>query len=108
MARTPKEKVAAELLRRKSPVTRGRLLEISGCTSDREVRLVVEDLRKSGLPIMSSPSVAGYWLARNEEELTMHKILIAQKCMSEMETNNGMAMFRIEEIRGDLKNGKPI
>lgn len=108
MARTPKEKVAAELLRRKSPVTRGRLQEIAGCTSDRELRLVIEDLRKTGLPVMSSPSVAGYWLARDEEELVLHKVLVAQKCMAEMETNNAMAMFRIEEIREDLKNGKPI
>lgn len=97
--------IARELLKRKRPVTRERLCEISGL-SDRDLRRAIEELRIKGFPVLSSPAVAGYWLARDERELVDHKVLIIQKCRAEIEIHNSMALYRIDEIRKEIqKNG---
>ena len=105
MKRTSEQIIAAELLRRKRPVTRGKLCELTGL-EDRDVRRAIEDLRKKGFPVLSSPAVAGYWLARDERELVDYKTLIIQKCRSEIEIHSGMALYRIDEIRKEIhENG---
>ena len=101
MKRTSEQIIAVELLRRKRPVTRGKLCELTGL-EDRDVRRAIEDLRKKGFPVMSSPRVAGYWLARSEKEVTNYKTLIVQKCRVELETAAGMALYRAEEIRREI------
>ena len=96
--------VALELLRRKRPITRERLCELSGLP-DRELRRVIEELRKKGFPVLSSPAVSGYWLARDERELLDYKTLIIQKCRAEMEIHSGMALYKIDEIREEVLHG---
>ena len=94
--------IARELLKRKRPVTRERLCEISGL-ADRDLRRAIEELRKKGFPVLSSPAVSGYWLARDERELLDYKTLIIQKCRSEIEIHSGMALYRIDEIRKEIQ-----
>lgn len=95
---TVEEKVARALLKRKTPLTKARLVSITGL-DERHSREVIEKLRRDGFPILSSPRGAGYWLARNEGELKEFQKASTRKCNNELKTNRAMRMDRIEELR---------
>lgn len=101
MQRTPEQKIAKTLLGRKKPVTREQLADIAGL-SDRDVRTAIERLRNKGLPVMSDPNVAGYWLAGSQEELEAFKYTTKKKCRREMRTAAAMKLEGIEIMKEAL------
>ncbi len=54
---------------KKNALTRSDLRDITGF-SDRANRNMIEDLRKEGLPIISTSSSKGYWLPETKDELS--------------------------------------
>lgn len=101
--RTPEQKIADTLLSRKRPVTRDRLQVIAGLDNERQVRLAIESLRRKGLPIISSPHVAGYWIARDIAELKAYKARVLQKLDTEYSTTRTMQMRHIKKFVKEVK-----
>ena len=99
--RTPEDIIAGVLLTRKRPVTRQRLAVLTGM-SDRDVREVIERLRRRGLPVMSTPAKAGYWIAKGPDEVTGYIRAIQHKHNVEMLSASSMDYAKIEEFKEEL------
>lgn len=84
------------------PATKARLTRITG-RSEREVRMAIVDLRKAGVPIVSTSRTRGYWRARSDADYARLRGEYMARVIDIMETVRNMDAKR--QLSGQMKIG---
>lgn len=85
-----------------NPATKARLMRVTG-RSEREVRMAIVDLRKAGVPIVSTSRTRGYWRARSDADYARLRGEYMARVKDIMETVRNMDAKR--QLSGQMKIG---
>ena len=85
-----------------NPATKARLMRVTG-RSEREVRMAIVDLRKAGVPIVSTSRTRGYWRARSDADYARLRGEYMARVKDIMETVWNMDAKR--QLSGQMKIG---
>ena len=74
---------------KENPMDRKHIAEISQ-VSERHIRLIINDLRKSGVRVVSDSESGGYWIAKTEDEYKRFRAEYISRAVKIMDTVKAM------------------